>query len=240
MKYSFDSYVRYSEIGEDRKLTLNSVINYFQDCSTFHSEHAGVGIDYLREKKRIWVLSSWQIVVERYPGFSEKIKITTWPYAFKRFLGNRNFTMEDAAGNVVAYANSLWTYLDLETGRPVNVSAEQTAAYTLEEKFDMDYAPRKITLPDDMVTYESFPVRPHHLDTNHHVNNGQYAAMAEEYVPGDFCVYQMRAEYKGQAVLGDIIVPKVKREEGMYTVALCAEDESPYAVVELKEKREWN
>lgn len=43
MKYSFESYVRYSEIGEDRSLTLNSVINYFQDCSTFHSEHAGMG-----------------------------------------------------------------------------------------------------------------------------------------------------------------------------------------------------
>ena len=35
MKYSFDR-VRYSEIGEDKSLTLNSVINYFQDCSTFH------------------------------------------------------------------------------------------------------------------------------------------------------------------------------------------------------------
>lgn len=67
MKYSFESYVRYSEIGEDRVLTLNSVINYFQDCSTFHSEHTGVGIDYLQEKNRVWVLSSWQIVVERYP-----------------------------------------------------------------------------------------------------------------------------------------------------------------------------
>ncbi len=107
MKYSFESYVRYSEIGEDRNLTLNSVINYFQDCSTFHSEHTGVGIDYLQEKNRVWVLSSWQIVVDRYPKLCEKIKITTWPYAFKRFLGSRNFTMEDESGATVAYANSL-------------------------------------------------------------------------------------------------------------------------------------
>lgn len=41
MKYSFDSRVRYSEIGEDRHLTLNGMINYFQDCSTFQSEAAG-------------------------------------------------------------------------------------------------------------------------------------------------------------------------------------------------------
>ena len=67
MKYSFDSRVRYSEIGEDKKLTLNSIINYFQDCSTFHSESAGVGMEFLADKQQVWVLSAWQIVVERYP-----------------------------------------------------------------------------------------------------------------------------------------------------------------------------
>lgn len=51
MKYSFDSRVRYSEIGEDRHLTLNGIINYFQDCSTFHSESLGVGMDFLSKKK---------------------------------------------------------------------------------------------------------------------------------------------------------------------------------------------
>ena len=33
--YSFKSRVRYSEVGEDKKLSLNGIINYFQDCSTF-------------------------------------------------------------------------------------------------------------------------------------------------------------------------------------------------------------
>ena len=36
--YSFDSRVRYSEVDEDRKLSLTGVINYMQDCSTFQSE----------------------------------------------------------------------------------------------------------------------------------------------------------------------------------------------------------
>ena len=102
MKYSFDSCVRFSEVGEDQKLTLGSVINYFQDCSTFQSESLGAGVEFLRKQHRVWVLSSWQVVIERYPALCEKIRITTWAYGFKRFLGNRNFTMEDEAGNVVA------------------------------------------------------------------------------------------------------------------------------------------
>ncbi|MDY5540662.1 MAG: thioesterase, partial [Lachnospiraceae bacterium] len=89
--YSFDSRVRYSEVGEDKKLTLNGVINYFQDCSTFQSEELGNGVAKMEEMHRIWVLSSWQIVVERYPSLCEEITVSTWPYAFQSFCGYRNF-----------------------------------------------------------------------------------------------------------------------------------------------------
>lgn len=234
MKYSFDSRVRYSEIGEDKKLTLNSIINYFQDCSTFHSEEIGMGMDYLAKKKQAWVLLAWQIVVERYPSLCENIRISTWPYDFKRFMGSRNFVMEDEQGNRVAYANTLWTYLDLEAGHPVSVNEEQIKAYELEEKLDMDYAPRKIRIPARTIDFPSFTVKPHHLDTNHHVNNGQYVLMAMEYIPVGFTVKEMRAEYKNQAVLDDIIVPRVHEENGIFTVVLDSPSGEVYAIVELK------
>ena len=52
MKYSFTSRIRYSEIGEDGCLTLPGLINYFQDCSTFHSEAVGMNIARLSAMKR--------------------------------------------------------------------------------------------------------------------------------------------------------------------------------------------
>lgn len=234
MKYSFDSRVRYSEVGEDKNLTLNSIINYFQDCSTFHSESIGVGMDFLAEKQQGWVLSAWQIVVERYPKLCEEIKISTWPYDFRHFLGSRNFTMEDAGGNRIASANTLWTFLDLKTGHPINVDETQIKAYELEEKLDMKYAPRKIKVPAEYVEFPSFTVKAHHLDTNHHVNNGQYILMAQEYIPSDFTVREMRAEYKKQALLGDVLVPRVHEENGVYTVILDSPSGDVYVIVELK------
>ena len=41
MSYSFESRVRFSEIGEDGCLTLPGVLDYFQDCCTFESEQTG-------------------------------------------------------------------------------------------------------------------------------------------------------------------------------------------------------
>ena len=48
MSYSFESRVRFSEIGEDGCLTLPGVLDYFQDCCTFESEQTGVGMEVLK------------------------------------------------------------------------------------------------------------------------------------------------------------------------------------------------
>ena len=58
MGYSFESRVRYSEIGEDKRLTMTGLLNYFQDCTTFHSEAVGRGMEVLESIRHVWVLSS--------------------------------------------------------------------------------------------------------------------------------------------------------------------------------------
>ena len=55
--YSFNSRVRYSEVNKDGRLKLVSLLDYFQDCSTFHSEDAGMGTEYLAGQGLAWVLN---------------------------------------------------------------------------------------------------------------------------------------------------------------------------------------
>ena len=231
--YTWDSRVRFSEIGENKRLTLDGILNYFQDSSTFHSEDVGNGMEVVESLKRVWVLSSWQIVVNEYPMIGEKIKLGTWPYDFNRFLGGRNFIMYGEDGRVLAYANSLWTYLNSENGRPARVEDQIVELYELEPKYDMEYADRKIALPEEMEDKTSFPVEVYHLDTNHHVNNGQYVKMAGAYLPQGFEIAQMRAEYKKSALLGDQICPKVYEEENKVIVSLNDEADNPFTVVEF-------
>jgi acyl-ACP thioesterase len=97
----------------------------------------------------------------------------------------------------------------------------------------MTYADRKIALPEAMEPQKSFPVEVYHLDTNHHVNNGQYVKMAGLYLPKDFEIAQMRAEYKKSAVLGDLICPAVCEENEKVVVSLNDEAGNAFAVVEF-------
>ena len=138
-------------------------------------------------------------------------------------------------GERLSWANSIWTNIDTQTGLPARLTDEDTRGYVLDEKLDMDYAPRKIALPENMTAEEPFAIQKHHLDTHHHVNNCQYIRMAADYLPEGFVIRQMRAEYKKQALLGDIFYPSVKQETGKVTVALSTEGGEPYAVVEFTE-----
>ena len=146
----------------------------------------------------------------------------------------RNFCMETEDGERIAYANTYWTYINAENGLPVKLTERDTAGYEMEEKLDMDYAPRKIRLPGECRKEEPFTVQKHHLDTNHHVNNCQYVRMAMDYLPADFKIYQMRAEYKQQARLNDVICPARAVENNKTTILLNDQESEPYAVVEFE------
>ena len=261
MPYTFESRIRYSETDREGNLTLAALLNYFQDASTFQSEDLGLGISYTKERNLAWVLSSWQIVVNRFPKMGEKVIVGTFPTDFKAFLGERNFYLLDEKGEYLAMANTLWILLRMDTGKPSLPTEEMLAKYTLEEKLAMEYAPRRINIPEGGICGEAIVVKKHHLDTNHHVNNGQYVSLAMEYLPENFTITQMRAEYKKQAFLDDVMHPCVVKisdgyEDGAdgnpgkrveadgeqsvncegstgYVIALSDSEGKPYAVVEF-------
>ncbi len=153
---------------------------------------------------------------------------------FQRIVRERNFCMTDENGNDVAYANSLWVYMDIERGRPSRPDESEIAPYWNGEPYEMTYESRKIPLPTESEELESFPVRRYHIDTNEHVNNCQYVQMALESLPKDKEVHQMRVEYKKSAVYGDVIYPRIAAEDDRTVVELCDENAKPYAVIEFR------
>ncbi len=234
--YQFESRVRYSETDTDGRLSITGIINYFQDCSTFQSEDVGLGLHALENRHQAWWLSSWQIVIDRYPVLGEKIQIGTWPYDFKGIYGFRNFCIRDMDGRYLVRANSVWFLFDTQAGRPIRVTEEQIRGYGSEPRLEMDYAPRRISLPPEYETGDMVVVAKHHLDTNHHVNNAQYVEIARELIPDDFRIAELRVEYKKAAVLGNQIFPRVSRTQEGYVVALCDGTGNPHAVIWLREE----
>lgn len=234
--YSFDSRIRYSEVDQNCKLSLDKLIDYFQDCSTFHSESVGLGVKETAADKRCWMILNWYIEIDRMPELAEKVTIETWPYSFKSCRGGRSFGMKDEAGNWIAKADSHWVYIDIEKGGFATVPESMAECYGMGEQLALQMDTKKVRIPDDCEVREGIRVQKEHLDTNHHVNNGQYVRIALSQLPENLSMASVKVEYRKQAMLGDVIIPKVKVDNGVYLVDLCGEDDKPYAIIEIREK----
>ncbi|MBQ9437844.1 MAG: hypothetical protein IJU50_05880 [Lachnospiraceae bacterium] len=276
--FSYLATVRYSECDDGGRLGWGSLMNLFQDASAFQSEHLGVGLDFLAEQKRGWVVNFWDVFVNEFPKMGEEVVVSTIPYEIGGFFGKRNFTMRKAPeqasrgdteairfpstdlnatdyraihdGQSFAYANSLWTFIDMETFHPARVTEPWLSAYEVSEKVPMEYGNRKITVPEELSPLSPVTIRPHHLDTNHHMNNAQYILIALDAIEehkeeleksekstakllSEKKIRRLRAEYRKGVYLGDTLYPKIYMDQEKALISLQDLENKPYAVIEF-------
>lgn len=250
--YEFSSRVRYSEIGPSRTMTPTSLVTRMQDCCVFQYESLDRGPDVWEKEQQGWMIISWQVIFLRFPVFGEVITTRTIPYRFHTFEGDRNFEIYAAPGKetknrnlsdaengtnrdtpvLCAIANSRWVYYDMKRQRPIRVPEVELEKVKLDPQLEMDYAPRRIKLPDtEPEQMKKIEITEISIDTNKHVNNLQYIDMARAYLPPDFEIGEMRVEYIRQCRLGDKLYPKVWREENSQYISLDTEEGLPCAII---------
>ena len=234
--YTFQSHVRYSECDEHGVLSLESLIDYLQDCSTFQSEHLGIGLDHMRENHIAWFISAWQIWIDRLPRFAEPIAISTWSTGVKRTSAGRNFTIVDGEGASCVRADSLWFVYDTEAKRPIRIPDSEHAYDEGDAPLDLPPTQRKLPVEGPYREASPIVVTEQHLDTNGHVNNAQYIRMAASALDVPVDVRVLRVQYKLMALLGDTIIPRLHDTDGGITVDLASPDGTTYAVVSLSDK----
>ena len=172
-------------------------------------------------------------MIERRPRLGERVIVSTTPYAFKGFIGYRNFTLTTEGGEILAKAASIWTLVDIEKMRPARPSEEILAGYEIGPKLEMEYEPRRIDLTGEGTPREPFFIRQNQIDSNHHVNNEEYVNMAMEYLNESWHVTQVRAEYKKPAYLHDTLIPVIYEQGNRMQVQLTNEQHETLCIVEF-------
>ena len=244
--YSFTSRVRYSEIDETGKLSIPSLVNYLQDCTTFGSEELGLGPAHTAETGLAWLLSAWKIDITELPSFGDEIRVSTWATGFKGLRASRNFTVcrasDDAAAHPLVRADSSWFMFDANKGRPIRIPESESAPYVEDARNDspLDLPPiqRVIRIEGEGQACAPITVTGAHIDTNHHVNNAQYVMFALDALAElghALDVHRIAVQYRTMAWLGDKVHPSVHPCEGGFAVELTDGADVTYAVVKLQE-----
>ncbi len=237
--YSFDSRVRYSECDENGRLSLVSMIDYLQDCSTFQCEDLGEGILKLKEEGLGWILANWRIEIYRLPVFGEKIRTFTWCYEMKSLHARRCFEIRDEKGESLVVADSQWFIFNLNNRKVARVPESQQFYLEDTPRAQMGKMERKLTGTGDPTQTSPITVSEQHLDTNQHVNNAQYVLMAAEALRelgADAPLDNLCVQYRNMARLGDTVHPNVYPCEGGHTVELKGTDDTLFATVRFQGK----
>ena len=199
MGYEFTSKIRYSETDQNKMLSIPHIADYFQDCTVFHDESVGMGMDYWYEQGAMWVMTSVKMLIFRRPKYSETVTTRTDAISCRKFIGLRNFTMRDENGKMLAAAFTKFALLSTKNGQPLRIPDEDGLRYGTSVPLPIEEEKSRIVLPEDAAAGEPIEIMRHHLDPNHHVNNTQYMNFAMNYLPEGFEPAVMRISFHRSA-----------------------------------------
>lgn len=232
--FNYKTKVSYSRIDKDGCLSVCNTVDAMQDGCMFHTSTVGHSATLLLKKNRAWMVSSWYVIFIRRPELDEVISVDAWIYNMSRLFSSWNYKISSDNGELLAYADAQWFYADPTTGKPARIDDDERNAYNIEPQLDMPKKSRRITYPDSMNYRYAIEVSPNYLDTNLHVNNGQYIRIATNVLPYDMNVKELRAEYCKAAKYGDTLHIYTKDEGDYYYVLFKNNEAEIFFVCEFK------
>ena len=207
--YKQNFLIGYGEVDEHNRLRISSLLNFLQNIATLHSKELGYGTTACLEKKIGWVLLSWHIRFFYYPQGDTNLVVKTWSRKLKGYHAFRTYQVEDESGKIVAEADSMWTLISLETGRPIRISEEMSNLYGEIDKNFFEEERVKIEIPAEHDNVIDLKILRRDIDTNKHCNNTKYIEFALESIPQEVYdnkkVKELEILYKKSVVYGNKI-----------------------------------
>jgi medium-chain acyl-[acyl-carrier-protein] hydrolase len=234
--YEMKTRVGFSMVGEDLELPLSGIVNFLQDCATFHSQDTGFTTQWLVDNHRGWFVTDWQIRIHKRPVMGENVTVRTYPYKARGALASRYFTITDWDETPFVTANSLWVYMDLDSSAPTRAPEKMLKSYGIGAPPTEDFGGRKIHFDGKTETIGQVMVDQTMIDSNGHMNNGKYISIAENLLMGMGPFNFYRIEYKAQAHAGDRLLLKRGEKDGQTVVEITSTEFEPFMRLEaLKE-----
>ena len=200
---------------------LRPVLLSLQDTSDLHLASHPVLAPFFEETGCVMFLTSRQVDIIRRPAYKEIITAKTRTYELNRMYGFRNTILLDENGEIIVKSIAGGAFMDLKTGRPIRGDKELIDRIKVYDKIDMEYLPRKISLPEsEPVKCSQVSIRHSDIDMFGHVNNARYFDLTDELVDEHSSARRLRVEYKLPVKYGDSVSAEVYSRENIRTAVL--------------------
>lgn len=207
---SFKEYeINYYDIDYKKRVLLSTLMKYFSDIAVYQAAERGTDLTYMWEHNMAWVLYKWDITINKYPMYGEKVTVATQPHSFRKFYAYRKYEVRNEKGEVLVRANSIWFLIDIEKRKPMRIPEVMYETFGITDEDNGALDMEKITRMSEAHFEKEFDVRYSDIDTNRHVNNVKYAEWALETVPleiiKNYTLKNIRMVYEKETNYGDRI-----------------------------------
>jgi len=224
-KYTVKSY----DVDQEKRITLMSLFNCFQESASHHAERCDFGYKSLREKGKFWVLSRLRIEIDRLLLWEEPFTVETWSKGAQGIFALRDFLVVDSGKIAVARASSGWLVIDNEKRRPQRLNEFSETMPFLKDRHALEGSLERLKAPgipllDDRVTVDFCDI-----DLNRHANSSRYFEWILNSFPYDTLSGRRTArfdiDFLAESVYGDTISILIGNpsDDGMYLVSLKRE-----------------
>lgn len=236
--YQYKNRVSYSQLDARGTLGISQVLDVMQDACMFHCQEVGRSCMDLRKEGFAWLVNTWHLQFFRLPEMGDEYNVMTWPYRIKGVFNQQNVVLKSPEGEIHACGDSRWFFYDHENKKPMIIPPEEKAYFREEPGLEMPKMPRKLICPEDTKLVQTVVVCENYIDTNNHVNNGQYVRLAVNVLPPGFEVAEMCAEFRNAAHLEDTMYIRraVSDNGAKVSIVFTNQEGTPYFLSEFLRK----
>lgn len=213
--------------------------------SGMQSIELGMSDMYILENYNlVWIITDYNMKIERLPVFDEKITIETYAKSHNRLFCYRAFNIKDEEGNTIIEMVATFVLMDRDTRKVHPVMSEITDAFDSEFSKTMLRGPRFKELEGGVE--QEYRVRFYDLDMNGHVNNSKYLDWVFEVMGADFLTQhvpkKVHLKYVKEVLAGGLITSQYE-QEGLKTQHQITSDGQINAQAEIEweevEEKGW-
>lgn len=213
--------------------------------SGMQSIELGMSDMYILENYNlVWIITDYNMKIDRLPVFDEKITIETYAMSHNRLFCYRAFNIKDEAGNIIIEMVATFVLMDRDTRKVHPVMSEITDAFDSEFSKTMLRGPRFKELEGGVE--QEYRVRFYDLDMNGHVNNSKYLDWVFEVMGADFLTQhvpkKVHLKYVKEVLAGGVITSQYE-QEGLKTQHQISSDGHINAQAEIEweevEEKGW-
>ena len=196
--------LRTSDFDKNKRLLPSAVLDLFQVVAGEHASALGCGIDELQKSDLIWVLIRTKYQVLKQPKMFSSVVVKTWPLPPSRVGFQREYLMENEAGEPLIKATSDWVIINSKSRKiaPANNIYPEGLNYKEDRNFDG----RLTKIPDFEASGEGISIIPFYsqLDMNGHVNNTKYANYSVDALnPNEEEIVEFQIDYRHEVKCGE-------------------------------------